>query len=387
MAHRNYSKHRKGSLAFLPKQRCKFSRPHIKTFPADDKSQAPHLTGFITYKAGCTHIMGLVEERSTDKKTIKQVVRNVTVLDAPAMIGAGIVGYVQTPKGLQQAYTVWAAHVADSCKRRFYKKAPTQITAFAKHETAMKQNAGQLAEELNKLKKECCVIRLLAHTQPELTPLEAKKAQIMEIQVNGGDIAKKVDFAASMLEKPVEVSKVFKVGEQIDTISMTRGRGFEGVTYRWNVTKLPRKTRRGCRKVACIGSWHPANIQYTCGRAGQMGYFHRTEANKLIVMIDTAKNATCCKTEMDTTEKGINPLGGWVNYGQIKGDFVMIAGSCPGTKKRTVVLRQALLPHRNQRGIKLQWICTSSKMGHGMFETAQDKKQFFAQSKRYKTTQ
>jgi large subunit ribosomal protein L3e len=107
-------------------------------------------------------------------------------------------------------------------------------------------------------------------------------------------------------------------------------------------------------------------------------HFNHTEVNKLIVMIDTAKNTTCCKTEMDTTEKGINPLGGWVNYGLIKGDFVMIAGSCPGTKKRTVVLRQALLPHRNQHGIKIQWICTASKMGHGMFETAQDKKQFFA---------
>jgi large subunit ribosomal protein L3e len=120
------------------------------------------------------------------------------------------------------------------------------------------------------------------------------------------------------------VKSIFKVGDQVDTISLTRGRGFEGVIHRWNVTRLPRKTRRGNRKVACIGSWHPANIQYTCGRAGQMGYFHRTEVNKLIVLIDSAKNTTCCKTEMDTTEKGINPLGGWVNYGLVKGDFVMI---------------------------------------------------------------
>lgn len=46
-----------------------------------------------------------------------------------------------------------------------------------------------------------------------------------------------------------------------------------------------------------------------------MGYFHRIETNKLVLMVDTAKNPTCCKTEMDTTEKSINPLGGWVNYG------------------------------------------------------------------------
>jgi len=57
------------------------------------------------------------------------------------------------------------------------------------------------------------MIRLIAHTQPELTPLEAKKAQIIEIQVNGGNIAKKVYFAAALLEKPIEIKNVFKTGE------------------------------------------------------------------------------------------------------------------------------------------------------------------------------
>lgn len=124
----------------------------------------------------------------------------------------------------------------------------------------MAQDPAALAKMIEQLKKECCMIRLICHTQPEMTPLEAKKAQIIEIQVNGGSIAQKVDFAANLLEKSIEVKQVFKAGEQIDTISMTHGRGMEGVTYRWNVRLLPRKTRRGTRKVACIGSWHPANI-------------------------------------------------------------------------------------------------------------------------------
>jgi large subunit ribosomal protein L3e len=84
-----------------------------------------------------------------------------------------------------------------------------------------------------------------------------------------------------------------------------------------------------------------------------MGYFHRTAQNKLVLLIGSATNAAACRTEMDTTDKGINPLGGWVNYGMIKGDFVMIAGNCPGPKKRTVVLREALLPFRNERGMKV----------------------------------
>ena len=37
--------------------------------------------------------------------------------------------------------------------------------------------------------------------------------------------------------------------EMIDTIAITRGRGTEGVVTRWGVTRLPRKTHRGLRKV------------------------------------------------------------------------------------------------------------------------------------------
>lgn len=56
-------------------------------------------------------------------------------------------------------------------------------------------------------------------------------------------------------------------------------------------------------------------------------------------MIDTATNPKCCRTEFDLSDKSINPMGGWTSYGMIKGDFVMIRGSCPGTKKRVVVMR------------------------------------------------
>ena len=58
-----------------------------------------------------------------------------------------------------------------------------------------------------------------------------------------------------------------------------------GVTSRWHTRKLPRKTHKGLRKVACIGAWHPSRVQYTVARAGQKGYHHRTEMNKKIYRI------------------------------------------------------------------------------------------------------
>lgn len=73
-----------------------------------------------------------------------------------------------------------------------------------------------------------------------------------------------------------------QANEMIDTIAITRGHGVQGVVQRWGVTRLPRKTHRGLRKVACIGAWHPARVSWTVARAGQQGFHHRTEINKKV---------------------------------------------------------------------------------------------------------
>lgn len=100
--------------------------------------------------------------------------------------------------------------------------------------------------------------------------LEQKKAHVMEIQVNGGDVSKKVDYAYSFFEKQVPIDAVFQKYEMIDIIGVTKGKGYEGVVTRWGVTRLPRKTHCGLRKVACIGSWHPATVSFSVARLGKM---------------------------------------------------------------------------------------------------------------------
>ena len=56
----------------------------------------------------------------------------------------------------------------------------------------------------------------------------------------------------------------------------------QGVIARWGISRLPRKTHRGLRKVACIGAWHPSRVAWTVARAGQHGFHHRTEINKKV---------------------------------------------------------------------------------------------------------
>lgn len=67
--------------------------------------------------------------------------------------------------------------------------------------------------------------------QIKLLPIKQKKAHIMEVQLNGGTISDKVDWAREHLEKSVPVSAVFYQDEMIDIIGVTKGHGFKGRRY------------------------------------------------------------------------------------------------------------------------------------------------------------
>lgn len=51
----------------------------------------------------------------------KEVVEAVTIVETPPMVVVGVVGYVNTPHGLRTFKTIFAEHISDECKRRFYK--------------------------------------------------------------------------------------------------------------------------------------------------------------------------------------------------------------------------------------------------------------------------
>merc|ERR1712137_494004 len=330
----------------------------------------------------------------------KEVVDAVTILETPPMVVVGVVGYVETPSGLRTLTTVFAEHLSEEFKRRCYKNwFQCKKKAYTKYAQNYTTDGGKdIEHELNRIAKFCTVVRVIAHTQVKKLNLRLKKAHIMEIQVNGGADAKaKVDFAKSLFEKEVTIDSVFAENEQVDVMGVTKGHGYEGVTTRWGVTRLPRKTHRGLRKVACIGSWHPARVSTTVPRAGQNGYFHRTEMNKKIYRIGAAArpageknekagpfnpNAT---TKHDLTVKAITPLGGFPHYGEVNEDYVMLKGCVPGTKKRVVTLRKSCVKQVSRTAleeIQLKFIDTSSKFGHGRFQTIEEKNKFMGPTKR-----
>merc|ERR1712144_13399 len=386
MSHRKFEAPRHGSLAFLPRKRAARHRGKVKSFPKDDPKKPVHLTATMGYKAGTTTIVRDLD-RPGAKSHKKEVVEAVTVIETPPVIVVGLVGYIETPRGLRSLTTVWAEHLSDEVKRRFYKNwYRSKKKAFTKYakKHAESGSASSVARELERISKYCSVVRVLAHTQIRKTGLAQKKAHLMEIQVNGGSIADKVEFAKSHFEKTFDVSSIFEQDENIDIIAVTQGHGFEGVTHRWGTKKLPRKTHKGLRKVACIGAWHPSKVMYSVARAGQDGYHHRTELNKKVYRIGKADDEANGSTEFDITPKTITPMGGFVRYGVVNNDFVMIKGSCPGVRKRCITLRKSLMVHTSRRDlekVQLKFIDTSSKFGHSKWQTSAEKNAFLGQRK------
>ncbi|CAE7130941.1 unnamed protein product [Rhizoctonia solani] len=356
------------------------------SFPKDDPKKPVHLTATMGYKAGMTHIVRDLE-RPGSKMHKREVVEAVSIIETPPLMVVGVVGYVETPRGLRTLTTVWAEHLSNELKRRFYKNwYRSKKKAFTRYAKKAAESGGKSTQrELERIKKYCTVVRVLAHTQIGKTGLKQKKAHLMEIQVNGGSIADKVAFAHGLFEKPIDVSSVFEQDEVVDVIAVTRGHGFEGVTARWGTKKLPRKTHKGLRKVACIGAWHPSKVMFSVARAGQNGYHHRTELNKKIYRIGLGSDAANARTDADATDKVITPLGGFPHYGIVKNDYLMLKGSIPGTKKRVITIRKSLMVHTSRRDlekVQLKFIDTSSKFGHGAFQTKAEKAAFLGTLKK-----
>ena len=134
-------------------------------------------------------------------------------------------------------------------------------------------------------------------------------------------------------------------------------------------------------------------FQYTVPRAGQKGYHHETKINYKLYRIGEGYKMKTGKlikinaaTDYDLSDKSINPMGGFPHYGEIKQDFLMLKGACYiGSKKRVLTLRRSLLTHTNKRALEvvnLKFIDTTSKFGHGQFQTHAEKAAFMGPFKK-----
>ena len=329
MANRHHP--RRGSMGFSPRKRAKAETPHIKSWP--EGFDKPKIQGFLGYKAGMTHAF-IVDYRPTSTTSGREVMMPVSVVETPPIKIAAVRAYEKTVRGLRTISEVWADKLDPELSKRvpLNKKEKKKNWDFAKD-----------ADE----------IRVIVYTQPKLvTSIPKKTPEIREFRIRGGSIEDQIKYAKEILGKEVKINDAVREGDMLDTIAVTKGKGFQGHVKRWGVKLLTHKNSKHRRMIGTAGSWHPNWIQATVPQAGQMGYHQRTEYNKRVLKIG---------------EKGeeITPSGGFPHYGAVRNSYVLIHGSIPGPTKRLISMRDAI---RYQRGVEVKkpeisYISTTSKQG------------------------
>ena len=66
----------------------------------------------------------------------QEVVEAVTIIETPPLMVVGVVGYVETPRGLRALKTVFAQHLGEECRRRFYKNWYVCVYVCASYDTS-----------------------------------------------------------------------------------------------------------------------------------------------------------------------------------------------------------------------------------------------------------
>ncbi len=355
MGHRKHSAPRHGSLGVRPRKRAARIIPRVRSWP-EAVSEEPLLLGFAGYKAGMTHAL-IIDDRPGSYTEEKEIFIPLTVLETPPLLILAIRGYrYSLSTGLRCIGEVWRNPIealesiakmfeknpfinkdSETIIRQFLaglrKKLPSIVKPDKDSQYKYKFLEGNWEKKLDKLlSSELSDIRVIASTIPLITGLGKKKPELIEIRIGGGkEFNERIEYAKKILGGYVSVNNVFREGQFIDIIGVTKGKGFQGVIKRFGVKELPRwhKHRKGSRK---IGSRSPGfGTVSTTPQPGQMGFHRRTEYNKRIIKIG---------------ENGleITPSGGFIGYGIVKTNYILIQGSVIGPRKRTLILRYPIRP-------------------------------------------
>jgi len=308
---------RRGSMAFYPRKRSKRIYPNVRTW-VDVKETKP--LGFTGFKAGMTHIL-LIDSNPHSTTKGQEITSPITILDCPPLSVFGFRCYT----GKKSSFDVFSDKLDKKLSRKMkLSKTPKKVE-----------------EQLKKIPEKIDKITLLCHTNPSFK----KKPETFEVPI-GGQIEEQVKYAKEILGKEIKISDVFKEGDMIDVVGITKGKGFQGEVKRFGVKVLGRKAQKMQRHTGAHGTKEPGKVRHTVPQPGQLGYQRRTEVNKRIVKI----------------ESGFEMKGGFVGYGTIDGDSVLIQGSVPGPKKRLIFMRFATR-QKKVYPIDIKYISKESKQG------------------------
>ncbi len=352
---------RRGSMAFSPRKRANRQHGRVKSWPATDSDEI-RVQGFAGWKAGMTHI--LMRDLNPYSPSAGAELRTaVTVVEVPPIRVLAVRGYHMTPYGLQTAGESWAD--SDSLDENVIGLFP-RLANRSKAESLPEgykpaKRAGRQAKPKNhdadanfaSLKDMILEeVRILVATQPTMVSgSPSKTPEIMELGLTGGDVSSQLDWAKERLGQEIEFTDVYSEGQDVDIIGITKGKGFQGSVKRWGVKLLSHKNSKRRRQAGNLGDFGTGYVRSTVPQAGQVGFHHRTEYNKRLLRISTPD------------ENEITPAGGFLKYGEVKNQYVIVKGSLPGPSKRLIRFRDATRSQGEKPPVEITYVSTSSKQG------------------------
>lgn len=309
-------------MAYYPRKRASDIVPRIYNWPNVDLGK-PTLMGFVGYKVGMVHV-SVVDDRKTSPFYGKELIKAATIIETPPIYILGVRLYSMNPikAELMSIGEAWV-NPPDDVRKYLARRIPTLPEKFD-----FEQAINKLSSFLGSVDQ----VRVIAMTQPYKAGIGKKTPEVLEIPIGGvPSIDEQFKYAASLVGKEVKPQDVFKVGQLVDVIGVTKGKGTQGVIKRFGVKELPKwhKHRKGSRRTGTIGP-KPA-VMFTQPRMGQMGFHRRTEYNKRLLAIE------------DDVGK-IMPKGGFKHYGILKSSYILIEGSVPGAVKRLIAMRYPIRP-------------------------------------------
>ncbi len=319
MGHRKHNAPRRGSLAFSPRARHQTLIPRVRNWPTLGFDH-PSLAGFPAFKAGMVQVI-TVDDREKTPNFGKTRFNPATILSAPPVTLLRVRAYGEFNGGRFVIGDVFPNDVDDKFREALSLQTKRKLGTF---------------ENLESKLDLIVAFSALIGSLPSDSGLSNGLPQLQEIEVAGGEKKARLEYLKGLLGKQIKVSDLLKPGAYVDAIAITKGKGFEGPVTRFGVKRKQHKSRKSVRAVGVISPWHPATVMYTVARAGQMGFHQRIMKNNRILAVGNAQQGP------------ISPAGGFLHFGDVKGDYLIVRGSIPGPSKRLVDLRLPLYPRRQK---------------------------------------
>lgn len=329
---------RHGSMQFWHRRRANKPTARVRSWNLSKGVKDVRPLGFIGYKAGMTHAL-VVDNRPTSKSKGKEIFCPLTVLECPP-VKIFSVRFYKTIPPLNNLKLV-----SEVLNKKLEKDLSRKVT-LPKAENMEKHNLDSVKPETFDS------IRILVYAQPRQTGLGKKTPEMIELGLSGKK-EEQLAYVKSKLDSEIKVQDVLTEGQQVDIHGVTKGKGFCGAVKRFGIALKPHKSEKNRRNPGSLGGWSAqGHVMYRVAHAGQMGFHQRIHLNSQIMKIAHSPEE-------------INPKGGFIRYGIVKGTYLLMSGSVPGAKKRLVTMTFAYRPSKKitKAPAPMTYISLASKQG------------------------